>query len=157
GLHEHLVVEQDVLKFNMSPDTVFPFGFTFVWHMQTNHMFFGFGALCSNLWIKLQTPPVVHWDLSSLLLLFAHRIELFRCAETVIRVSVRDKFFGMFFVDWQAFGLLVRRVWTTNINTLVVRNTRPRKRLIDNILGAFNKARAVGILDTNDELPTVRL
>ncbi len=58
-------------------------------------------------------------------LFFTHRFEALGRTIAVIRVALRDEFFGVFFVEGEPLGLIVRRVRPADTRPFVPMKSEP--------------------------------
>ena len=88
---------------------------------------------------------------------FARRVVFFRVAEAVVGVAGFDEFFRVFLVELHALALDVRAAVAAIARAFVGRDAREFQRALDEVDSVGDVARAVGVLDAQDEVAAVGL
>jgi hypothetical protein len=105
---------------------------------------------------ELTAAAVVHRGGSALRpLLRPHLLQLFRRAEALVRLAFLHQLVRNPLVNLQPLRLVIRRIGTADFGSLVPVQPQPAQRVQNRLLGAFYKARAVGIFDSHDEFAPV--
>lgn len=84
-------------------------------------------------------------------LLFVERVEPLFGAEAVVRFAFFNEFDGIVFKKPHAFALHIRSVVASDVRTFVPRHAVFFERVVDNVDGAFDKSRLIGVFDTQNE------
>ena len=87
----------------------------------------------------------------------AGRVVLVGVAEAAVGVAIRDELFRIFFIKIHALALDIRAAVAAVARTLVRHDAGGRERALDDVDGVRDVARAVRVLDAQDEVAAVRL
>ena len=152
GLHQNLHVDRVPVEGDRTAQQVVDRADSLARHFHPNGEGFAGRFIRRNLArVEAQTMTVVSRRHLAALLIAPHRLEPLRRAVALEGMSRFEQDLGVLRVDREAFALPVRAVRAADIRAFVPAQSEPVQRLEDDALGCDGAARAIRVLDAQDE------
>ena len=156
-LHQNLVIQLRIIHGDITINHVMEGGCAAFGHFLANNEGFACGKLCLYLLRgQMQAMAVIFCEGNALCIGFLQAFQSFLGAEAVIRFALFHQLLCIIHIQTHAFALHIGAVFAADIGAFIMLKPCHFHGFINDIQRALHQTALIGILNTQDEFPTLR-